>query len=530
MLQEAIITGDQIIAGQAVPGAPSRLQGFSPSTGELLPESFSVATEPQVDAACRAAADCLDTYRALPDARRADFLEAAARHVEALGTLLIERASAETGLPVVRLTGELSRTTGQLRMFAQVVREGLWHGAIIDKRLPERRPLPRPDLRQAKVAVGPVVVFGASNFPLAFSVAGGDTASALAAGCPVVVKAHPAHPGTSELVGRAMAAAALEAGVPAGVFSLLQGFDHALSTQLVKHPAIAAVGFTGSRQGGLALWKQAQERTVPIPVYAEMSAVNPVFMLPARLETQAEDLARQFVESLTAGAGQFCTNPGLVVGLEGAAWRRFVTTASQALSGKVPGVMLTPGIRDNYLHGVDRLASAPSVSRLGSGQAATGSCDAAAALFETHAADFLNQPVLGDEVFGASSLLVTCQEEAELMRFTEHLEGQLTATLHLSPADHDLARRLLPILERKAGRILVNGFPTGVEVSYAMVHGGPFPATSDSRTTSVGMKAIERFLRPVCYQDLPDDLLPPALQAANPLGIWREENGQPVQP
>jgi NADP-dependent aldehyde dehydrogenase len=376
------------------------------------------------------------------------------------------------------------------------------------------------------IALGPVAVFGASNFPLAFSVAGGDTAAALAAGCPVVVKAHPAHPGTSELVGRAIQQAVQAAGLPEGVFSLLTGVGNDLGIGLVQHPAIQAVGFTGSRQGGLALMAAAAARPQPIPVYAEMSSINPVFLLPQALAAKAETLAAAFVDSLVLGVGQFCTNPGLVLALQGADLEHFSTTAATQLAQRNAATMLTAGIQHAYQTGVSRLAANHRVRQLSQGVPSDAAGSGVPALFSTSAEDFLSDPQLSQEIFGPASLLVACRDMAEMLAVAEHLEGQLTATLQITDGDHQAVRALLPILERKVGRILANGFPTGVEVSYSMVHGGPFPATSDSRTTSVGTAAIQRFLRPVSYQNIPQDLLPPAIQDSNPLAIRQRINGQ----
>ena len=372
-------------------------------------------------------------------------------------------------------------------------------------------------------------MFGASNFPLAFSVAGGDTASALAAGCPVVVKAHGAHPGTSELVARAVQAAVAACGLPEGVFSMLHGDGRTIGQALVTHPAIKAVGFTGSRQGGLALVRSAAARAEPIPVYAEMSSINPVFLLPHALARHAARIGAGFVDSLTLGAGQFCTNPGLVIAIDGPDLDTFCSAAVAALEGKGAGTMLTPGIHAAFNDGVARLGRHAGVTLLARGQQGSASCAGQAALFATDAATFLANPDLEDEVFGASSLLVKCQDAAQFRQIAEYLDGQLTATLFLEQDDQEQARALLPVLERKAGRILVNGYPTGVEVSHAMVHGGPFPATSDSRGTSVGASAIDRFLRPVSYQDLPAWLLPSALQDDNPLQLWRVRDGALTQ-
>jgi len=411
-----------------------------------------------------------------------------------------------------------------LRAFARTVRLGEWLDVRVDTAQPQRHPLPRGDLRQRHIALGPVAVFGASNFPLAFSVAGGDTASALAAGCPVIVKAHNAHPGTSELVGCAIAQAVKDCGLPEGVFSLLYGAGNEVGIALVSDPRIKAVGFTGSRSGGIALCQAAQARPEPIPVYAEMSSINPVYLFPAALETRCEALAEGFVASLTQGAGQFCTNPGLVIALQGAALDRFIQSASDRLSGCSAQTMLTPGIFNAYETGVKTLAQHANIAA--KGLPANGPNQGQAHLFVTQAEAFLNNQHLQAEVFGAASLVVACRDVERMRQVSEHLEGQLTATLHMD--DHDLpqARALLPVLERKAGRLLVNGWPTGVEVCDAMVHGGPFPATSDARSTSVGTAAILRFLRPVCYQDFPDALLPAALQHDNPLQLRRLLDGQ----
>ncbi|HEX2284170.1 MAG TPA: aldehyde dehydrogenase (NADP(+)), partial [Mycobacterium sp.] len=383
--------------------------------------------------------------------------------------------------------------------------------------------LPRPDIRQRSIALGPVAVFGASNFPLAFSVAGGDTASALAAGCPVVVKAHDAHPGTSELVGRAVTEAVQACGLPAGTFSLLYGYGPELGTALVIDPRIKAVGFTGSRSGGTALVAAAAARPEPIPVYAEMSSINPVFLLAGALANRGADIGRGFVASMTLGSGQFCTNPGLVIAVDGPDLDAFVAAARDALSQTSPTAMLTPNIAERYRNGVDTLGKEADLVARGSTGDAPTTCRAA--LFSTGAARFLSSDTLQGEVFGASSLIVRCTDGDEMRDVAARIEGQLTATVHADEADYDEARRLLPVLELKAGRILFNGWPTGVEVGHAMVHGGPYPATSDSRSTSVGARAIERYLRPVCYQDVPKALLPNPIADGNPDRLWRRIDG-----
>ena len=505
------LTGDLLIGAATVAGADHALRAINPATGETLEPGFAMAGEGEVTRACELARDAFDAYRATDHETRARFLETIGENILALGDGLVERAMAESGLPQVRIQGERGRTVGQLRLFADVVRKGEWLDLRVDPALPERKPLPRSDLRLRQIPLGPVAVFGASNFPLAFSVAGGDTASALAAGCPVVVKGHPAHPGTSELVGRAIQKAVKDLGLPEGVFSLLPGgVDTGIT--LVKNPHIKAVGFTGSRGGGLALVALAAARPEPIPVYAEMSSVNPVFVLPGAIKARAEAIAKGFAASLTLGAGQFCTNPGLIFALEGPELDPFLEQVAAALSGHQPEAMLTPGIHKAFETGVKALAENPAVKVVAKGQPPAGVNRGQSVVFATDAKSFLADDRLGHEVFGASSVVVRCRDLDELLATANHVEGQLTATLQIEKDDMPVAARLVPVLERKAGRILVNGWPTGVEVCHAMVHGGPYPATSDSRTTSVGTLAIRRFLRPVCYQDMPAVLLPPELR------------------
>jgi len=490
--------------------SPQTFRAFEAASGEPLEPAYPVSTTEDVAAACEAAAAAFDTYRELPAERRAAFLDAIGDEIVALGDELLERANKETGLPIARLTGERGRTVGQLKLFAQVVRDGLFRGLRVDPALPDREPLPRPDLRLRKIPVGPVAVFGASNFPLAFSTAGGDTASALAAGCPVVVKGHSAHPGTGLLVAQAIARAAEKTGMPAGVFGHVMGNSRSIGEALVADPRIAAVGFTGSRGGGLALQKIAQQREVPIPVYAEMSSINPVVLMPGALASRGAALGTAFIGSLTMGAGQFCTNPGLVLAVEGEGLDAFIAAATDAIGGAAPQVMLTGGIRQAYDDGVAKLKKlAQSVA---SGPEGDGKTCGGANLFAVSGSEVVDRPELLEEVFGASSLLVRCKDLGELARVLEGLEGQLTATLHMDESDYAEAAKLMPILEKKVGRILANGWPTGVEVAHAMVHGGPYPSTSDGRTTSVGTLAIERFLRPVSYQAIPEALLPPELR------------------
>ncbi len=518
-----MLTGSMLIGGEAVLGTGRPIHAIAAATGQPMDPPYPGGGAAEVERPCALAEAAFDAFRETTPEARAAFLEACAAKIAALGDALTERAMAETGLPRARLEGERGRTAGQLRLFAALLREGSWAEARIDPALPDRQPLPRADLRLRMIPLGPVAVFGASNFPLAFSVAGGDTAAALAAGCPVVVKAHSAHPGTSEMVGHAIAAAVRDCGMPAGTFSLLFGSGGEVGQALVADARIKAVGFTGSRAGGTALMRTAAARPEPIPVYAEMSSINPVVLMPAALEARAEALAAGFVASLTMGAGQFCTNPGLILALDSPGLDRFIAAASARLREAPAQVMLTPGILRAYTEGVAQLAT--HATPRAEGLPASG-LQGVAALFETDAARFTANHALAEEVFGSASLVVRCPDLATLARLAAGLEGQLTATLHLDAADHEAARALLPVLERRAGRVLCNGWPTGVEVSHAMVHGGPFPATSDGRSTSVGTLAIGRFLRPVCYQDLPDALLPPALQAANPLALPRRVEGR----
>ncbi|MCI1261783.1 MAG: aldehyde dehydrogenase (NADP(+)) [Tetrasphaera jenkinsii] len=521
------LTGELLIDGHGVAGTGAVFTAVDPATGTDLAPEFRDAGPDQIAAATAAAAAAAGRYSALPRAARADFLDAIADRIEGLGDQLIERAHAETGLSTARLTGERGRTCTQLRLFAKVVRAGDYLGVRVDPAQPDRTPLPRPDLRLRRVPIGPVAVFGASNFPLAFSVAGGDTAAALAAGCPVVVKAHPAHPGTSELVARAIVAAAESSGMPPGVFGMLVGRGNEVGSALVGDPAIAAVAFTGSRAGGLALVALAAERPVPIPVYAEMSATNPVVVLPGAIaESEAAgSLATAYVESLTRDGGQYCTNPGLMLLPAGAAGDAFLDAVGARLAAATGAAMLTPAISAAYVSGRERWSGVPEVEVVGDGRPGEGPNSPAPAVRGTTAARYLAHPELADEVFGPAGLVVRYADTGELVGVVDSLDGQLTATIQGTEDDHDAAAEVLPHLEAKAGRILWGGWPTGVEVTHAMVHGGPFPATSAPATTSVGTLAIDRFTRPVSYQSFPDALLPAELQAANPDGVGRRVDG-----
>jgi NADP-dependent aldehyde dehydrogenase len=501
-------------------------QGINPATGEALPGSFAEATTDEVAQACEQAAKAFAEYRKKSGVDKAQFLEAIASEIEALGDELLTRAQAESGLPLARLTGERGRTTGQLRLFADYLREGSWVNARIDTALPERQPLPRPDLRQMLRPLGPVGIFGASNFPLAFSVAGGDTASALAAGCPVVVKAHPAHPGTSQLVGDAIQRAVDSCGMPAGTFALVHGRTTAVGMAIVEHPAIKAIGFTGSLRGGKALFDAANRRPEPIPVYAEMGSTNPVFFLPGILKEKGATLAQNYVGSVTLGVGQFCTNPGLSVLQTAPEADTFIDEAGKAVAQAAPAAMLTQGIHQAFTKGLDKLRQVDGVDVLAQATAADGFANGTPTLLTTTADALLAQADIAEEVFGPSSVIVQANGREQLLDVAKRLEGHLTATVYGTDEELPDYADLLEILEQKVGRLLINGFPTGVEVSHAMQHGGPYPATTDSRSTSVGTNAIVRFARPVCYQNFPDTLLPDELKANNPLHIWRLVDGK----
>ncbi|VXB06624.1 Alpha-ketoglutaric semialdehyde dehydrogenase [Pseudomonas sp. 8AS] len=517
------ITGHNFIAGGRSAAGSVTLQSLDATTGEALPYSFHQATEAEVDAAARAAAAAYPAYRSLSAVRRAEFLEAIATEIDALGDDFVAIVCRETALPAARIQGERGRTSGQMRLFAQVLRRGDFYGARIDRALPERQPLPRPDIRQCQLGVGPVAVFGASNFPLAFSTAGGDTAAALAAGCPVVFKAHSGHMATAERVAQAIVRAAEQTGMPAGVFNMVYGGG--VGEWLVKHPAIQAVGFTGSLKGGRALCDMAAARPQPIPVFAEMSSINPVLVLPAALAARGEQIARELADSVVQGCGQFCTNPGLVIGIASPAFSLFSANLIAEIGRRPAQTMLNSGTLHSYAKGVAALHAHPGVRHL-AGQPQEGR-QALPQLFQADVRLLLeHDALLQEEVFGPTTVLVEVADQAELLNALNALGGQLSASLIAEAADLEQAAPLVALLEQKAGRLLLNGYPTGVEVCDAMVHGGPYPATSDARGTSVGSLAIERFLRPVCYQNYPDALLPDALKSANPLGIARLVDGK----
>lgn len=513
--------GKNIIGGKSVASANAKtFQATAAVTGEKMQPLFREATAAESGEALKLAVEAFETYRALPPERIAEFLDKAADEIMRLGDDLIKRANLETALPEPRLIGERARTVSQLKMFAEIVREGSWLEATIDRAIPDRKPLPKPDLRRMLIPLGPVVVFGASNFPLAYSVAGGDTASALASGCPVIVKAHPAHPGTSEMVARAIQAAAEATKMPDGVFSMVHGANE-ISLHLVKHPATKAVGFTGSLQGGRALFDAAAARPEPIPVYAEMGSTNPVFVLPGALKKNGGAIAEGLMQSVTLGVGQFCVNPGLVFGRQDENWRAFVEKAGQLANAVAPGVMLHQGISDRFEQGAARFQKTPGVSVAGKSSAEAAKGHAPALVFATDAKTFQSQSALSEELFGPSTVLVSCGTTEELESIARSLSGQLTATIHGTEEDLAQHQNLVAILRQKVGRLVFNQFPTGVEVCPSMQHGGPYPATTDSRSTSVGAFAIKRFARPVCFQNFPDAALPVELQNKNSRNLWR---------
>lgn len=519
--------GLSLIGFLAAPERRRRFRAINPATAEQLDPEFICADSEDIDAAARLANSAFSAYASTSPPQRAAFLHAIAGAIERDKEAITQRAHLETALPLPRLQSELARTCMQLRLFADLVQDGSWVDARIDHADPARQPIPKPDVRSMLKPLGPVVVFGSSNFPLAFSVAGGDTASALAVGCPVIVKAHPAHPGTSKLVGRALLGAAQASDMPEGVFSLLFDDGYDAGTTLVRHPLVKAVAFTGSRKGGLALARVGAARSEPIPVYAEMGSVNPVVILPQVLRERSAEIAAGLHTSVTLGVGQFCTNPGLVFLPSGKDADVFLHQLGQMIASTPPAPMLTIGICEAYQQAIQRLATMRGVRQVAAPVARQSSpMLARAALFATDTQTFLSNQQLMEEVFGPSTLAVHYKDESDLIPTLAQLEGQLTASIHGTDAELAEAHSILSLLEAKAGRIVVNGFPTGVEVCHAMVHGGPFPATSDGRSTSVGTRAIARFTRPVCYQNMPDVLLPDALKQHNPLRIARIVDGK----
>ncbi len=521
------LCGNNSIAGEWQAAGQDTFHSVNPRTRQPGETHFHSATLAEVDATLRAAADAFAQTRLFPASTLADLLDTVVEEVVSRADLLIETADMETALGTGRLTGELGRTTGQLRAFSALLREGSYVEAVIDTALPDRQPLPRPDLRRMLLPLGPVAVFSASNFPFAFATAGGDTAAAFAAGCPVIVKGHPGHPATSELFAAAINAAISACGFPPGFFSLLQGDGHEVGRWLVEHPLLEAVGFTGSLRGGRSLHDIAAQRPRPIPVYAEMGSINPLLITEGALAERSAQLVQGLAGSATMGAGQFCTNPGLVLLPAGAATQAFISSYTEAMQAIKPGILLNSAIERGLLQTVGRSAAAENVQVHAGAEPvqSEGFCFPHTVL-QTDVATFLANEDLQEEHFGPVTLFVTCADDDELQQVVHSLAGQLTGSVHSSADEQEALRPLLDTLREKVGRLIWNGFPTGVEVSPAMQHGGPWPATSAVATTSVGQNAIKRFMRPLAWQDVPDALLPEALGDNNPLGILRLVNGE----
>ncbi|OCA52935.1 aldehyde dehydrogenase (NADP(+)) [Photorhabdus namnaonensis] len=517
-----IHSGMQFIGGRRQAEGERCLHSRRAVDNSPMGYAFYQATRHEVDLAAQAAADAFTCYSQTSLEERAVFLARIADEIDALGDDFIALASEETALPPARLQGERSRTSGQMRLFATLLRRGDIHAARIDTAQPERKPLPRVDIRQCYIPLGPIAIFGASNFPLAFSTAGGDTSSALAAGCTVVFKAHSGHMATAEIIAEAIERAIIATQMPAGVFNMIYG--NSVGADLVKHPIIQAVGFTGSLAGGRALFDVAMQRPQPIPVFAEMSSINPVIVLPNALAQRGEPIAQELANSFTLGSGQFCTKPGIILGIRSPEFDQFITHLTQEITLRPAQSMLNQGTLLNYQKGIHQLDDEPLMTRLAIGEHHEN--QASSMLYRADIALLLNKnALLQEEVFGPVAIVIEVESQYQLLHAIDCLQGQLTATLigeHDELANaHELSRRLQSI----AGRVVVNGYPTGVEVCDAVVHGGPYPATSDARGTSVGTLAIWRFLRPICFQNYPKSLLPPALQDHNPLNISRLING-----
>lgn len=520
------LTGLNFI-GNKLSGQPqSTFRALNPSTNQEIEPVFCEATPQEINSAIAKAEEAFLAYSRKSGKERALFLETIAEEILALGNDLIHRCCEETGLPEARITSERGRTVNQLKLFAGLLKEGSWVDARIDTAEPNRQPIPKPDIRSMQKALGPVSVFGSSNFPLAFSVAGGDTTSALAAGCTVVFKAHPAHPGTCELIATAILAAIKKTNMPDGTFSMVHGKSTDVGMAIVKHPLIKAIGFTGSFRGGKAIYDAATQRPEPIPVYAEMGSTNPVFILSGALKEKGNEIARGLTASVTMGVGQFCTNPGLVFWEESEFAARFQKITVENFQAVASAPMLTPAIHQAFQLGIEKLAKQPGIKILSRGKVEGDGLQGGAVLLQTSVQKYLKDEYLQEEIFGPSTLAVTANKKEELLEAARKLHGHLTATLWATEEDLKNYSELVAILERKVGRLIINGFPTGVEVCHSIVHGGPFPATTDSRSTSVGTLAITRFTRPVCYQNFPNKLLPDELKNENPLGIWRLVNGE----
>ena len=522
-----VLHGRNFIGTQLSSAGSKTFFGFDPHKGKPLDTAFHEATEEEINRSLELAAQAFPVLRGSASQVIGEFLERIASEIEQLGDLLIDQAVSESGLGRERLAGERGRTVNQLRLFAKLVQDGSFVDARIDTALPDRKPVPRPDLRRMSIPVGPVIVFGASNFPLAFSVAGGDTASAFAAKNPVVVKGHPAHPGTSELVAGAVVRAAQAFGLPEGTFSLVNALDPAMSLALVRHPLAKAVAFTGSLRAGKAIFDAATQRPDPIPAYVEMGSTNPVFLLPGAIEERTDALVKGLTASVNLGAGQFCTCPGLIFAVKDNAFAPFKEKLADAFQQSAPATMVHPDVLKGYEEATSRVGKVTGVGENRARRSADPQkTEASPVLFETDSATWFANGALAHEVFGPSTILVRGESEDELLRIAESLPASLTATVHGTREDLSKYRKLIAVLETKSGRLIFNGYPTGVEVSHAMHHGGPYPATADPKFTSVGTAAIQRFLRPVCYQDFPDEALPLELQRQNLRKIWRMIDGQ----
>jgi alpha-ketoglutaric semialdehyde dehydrogenase len=523
-----VLNGTLFLGESEVAGEGNVFFGVNPATGKKLPTEFREATPVQVERAASAAAASFYDFSTITTRERATFLRTIAEELLAAGDELLQIAHQETALPLPRLETERGRTVHQLRLMADVIEEGSWVEARIDTGDGTRTPVPKPDLRRMLVPLGPVAVFSASNFPFAYSIAGGDTASAFAAGCTVVCKAHPAHPGTSELTARALYRAIDRCGLSRNIFSMVHGWSHESGVALVKHPAIQAVGFTGSLRGGRAIFDAAASRPDPIPVYAEMGSVNPVFLLPSAVNERTESIAAGLTNSITQGVGQFCTNPGVVIGLESDAFRALRSSLAANIEAADGGVMLYEGLHGNFVRGVER-SQQEGASIIAQSKPAAGPTRARAMLLSVTADEFASDAKLREEMFGPASMMVSANSIADLERIAETMEGQLTASIHGTEQELVENVRLINLLKRKVGRLIFNGYPTGVEVGHAIVHGGPYPASTDGRTTAVGSASIARFARPMCFQNFPQSALAAELRDVNDRGIWRMINGQQTQ-
>ncbi len=522
-----MITGKNYIGNSLSNKGDKLFQSYNAAEFKMLENYFFCATDDEINEAVSLAKSAYLAFKNISGVKKAQFLNSIAEEIPNLGDELIKTAMQESALPEGRIIGERGRTVNQLKMFAELLHEGSWVEAVIEVSDPNRTPIPKPDLRKYREAVGPVVIFGASNFPLAFSTAGGDTASALAAGCPVIVKSHPSHPGTGELIASAIIRAANKTNMPNGVFSLLNDSGYNVGTQLVTHPEIKSVAFTGSFSGGKALLNLANNRKQPIPVFAEMGSTNPIFILPKIIEKDSESLAEGLANSITLGVGQFCTNPGLIVAIENTSLRILTNLLAKKIEKALPGKMLNKAIEKNYSDKRKKMLEAKGITIEGSAAEKSGLGNAT--LVSIDAETFISNPDLHEEVFGPFALIIKCKNIDEMTSVANKLDGQLTATFHAEQSELQEQLNLVTVVKNKVGRIIFNGFPTGVEVCSAMHHGGPYPATTDSRFTSVGTDAIKRFTRPICYQDWPQELLPDELKNSNHLNIWRLVNNKYTQ-